>query len=71
MKVYCAISIGQEINGSNVVLRIDKASVDKTKIDAYLNTNKPTWSEKFALPEGNVDMYFQRNAQEFEVEDVQ
>lgn len=70
MKVYLCVTVGQEIDGRNVVVRIDSASANKTKVDEFLNTNKNSWVEKFQVPEGMVDMYFQRNAQEIEVSDV-
>lgn len=68
-KVFLAISIGQEVDGRNVALRIDKASFDKNKINEFLATNKNSWVEKFRFPEGEVDCFFERHATETEVTD--
>lgn len=70
MKIYLCVTVGQEIDGKNVVVRIDYASANKTKVDEFLSSNKSAWVEKFQVPEGVVDMFFQRNAQETEVLDV-
>lgn len=70
MKIYLCITVGQELDGRNVIVRVDKASTNKSVVDQFLSTNKPTWVEKFQVPEGLVDMYFQRNGQEIEVEDA-
>lgn len=69
MKVYCSIVVGQEIDGKNVVVKIEKASVDKSKIEAMQSLKNP-WTENFQVPDGNVKMLFQRNFQEFEVDDA-
>lgn len=70
MKAYCSIVVGQEIDGKNIVVKIEKVSCNKTKIEHLVNTSKNVWQENFQVPEGTVPMYFQRNLQELEVEDV-
>jgi len=41
MKVYCSIIVGQEIDGKNVVVRVEKASTDKAKIEVNAKFKKP------------------------------
>lgn len=67
--LYLALSIGQEINGKNIVLRVDKASFLKNKVQEFLYQNKNAWIDKHTFPEGEVNCYFERHAQEVEVED--
>jgi len=69
MKVYCSIIVGQEIDGKNVVVRVEKASTDKAKIEEMQSLKNP-WTENFQVPDGNVKMFFQRNFQEIEVDDA-
>jgi hypothetical protein len=69
MKAYCSIVVGQEIDGQNIVVKIEKISIDKSKIDALSNLKNP-WTEQTQVPNGTANMFFQRNFQEIEVEDV-
>jgi hypothetical protein len=68
-QIYLAITVGQEVNGKNVVVRVDKASFSKTTIEDYLRTEKNSWVEKHTFPEGEASCYFERHAQEVEVID--
>jgi hypothetical protein len=70
MKAYCSIVVGQEIDGHNAVVKVERVSCDKSKIDEIVNKGQASWIENFEVPEGNVKMFFQRNAQEIEIEDV-
>jgi hypothetical protein len=67
--MYLAITVGQEINGRNVVVKIDKASFNKASIEHFLSQNKNSWNENFKFPEGEVTCFFERHAQEVGVED--
>ena len=69
MKVYISTIVGQQIDGQNVIVKIEKASVDKSKIDAMASLKNP-WTEETDTPSGKANMLFQRNVQEIEVEDV-
>jgi|LakMenEpi03Aug12_release.lakeMendotaPanAssembly.Ray.scaffolds.fasta_scaffold260181_3 hypothetical protein len=71
MKVYASVVVGQEINGKNVIVKIEKLTSDKSKIDQLLNSGKNNWIENYDVPEGAVPMYFSRNPQEIELEDVE
>jgi hypothetical protein len=71
MIAYASIVVGQEIDGKNLVVKIEKVSCDKSKIDGILATNKNSWVEQFDVPEGKVPMYFSRNPQEIFIEDVE
>ena len=68
-KIYLAISLGQEVDGRNVALRVDMASLNKTKIEEFLNRNRNSWTEKFPFPEGEVNCFFERHATEVELSD--
>lgn len=68
-KVFLAVTVGQEVNGKNVIVRIDKASFSKNKLDDFLRSEKNAWIEKHVFPEGEASCYFERHAQEVEVED--
>jgi len=69
MKVFLSTIVGQQIDGQNVIVKIEKASVDKSKIDTLLSLKNP-WTEEVDTPAGKAQMFFQRNFQEIEVEDV-
>jgi hypothetical protein len=71
MKVYASVVVGQEIDGRNVVVKIEKLTCDKSKIDQILTSGKNNWVENYAVPDGTVPMYFSRNPQEIELEDVE
>jgi hypothetical protein len=71
MKAYASIVVGQEVDGRNLVVKIEKVSCDKTKIDEILASNRNNWVEQFDVPEGKVPMYFSRNPQEILIEDVE
>ncbi len=71
MIAYASIVVGQEIDGKNIVVKIEKVSCIKKKIEELIANQKNSWVEKFDVPEGNVPMYFTRNAQEIFVEDVE
>lgn len=69
MKAYCSIVVGQEIDGQNVIVKIEKLSCDKSKIDSLTSLKNP-WTEQVQVLNGTANMFFQRNFQEVEVEDV-
>ena len=68
-KAYVAMTIGTEVNGKNMLVRIDKASFKKENIDEFIKLNPASWVEKYKFPEGSLDCYFQRQPYEIEVED--
>ena len=37
MKAYCSIVVGQEIDGHNAVVKVERVSCDKSKIDEIVN----------------------------------
>ncbi len=67
MKIYCSVIVGQEIDGNNVMVKIEKASFDKSKIDELALLKNP-WTEQIDIQGGKVNMFFQRNFQELEVD---
>jgi hypothetical protein len=71
MKAYASIVVGQEVDGKNLVVKIEKVSCNKEVIENILKTSKNNWVEQFDVPEGKVPMYFSRNPQEILIEDVE
>lgn len=51
-----------------MLVRVDKASSTKEKIDEFIKLNPTTWIEKYTFQEGSLDCYFQRQPYEIEVE---
>ncbi len=68
MKIYLSITVGQEINGRNTIVKIDKASTKKDDIESSIKNGQGTWIEKFDVPGGKVDFFCERHLQEVEVE---
>jgi hypothetical protein len=68
MKVYLCITVGQELNGRNTVVRIDKASTKKEDVEQYISKNQSSWMEKIDVVGGKVDFFCERHPQEVEVE---
>jgi hypothetical protein len=66
-----SIIVGQEIDGKNLVVKVEKVSCKKEVIDQLLTSGRNNWVERHKVPEGEVPMYFARNAQEIVVEDVE
>lgn len=69
MKIYMCITVGQEINGKNVVVRVDRASKNKEDLEFFVNKNPATWTEKIAAPGGMVSFFCERHVHECEVEE--
>jgi hypothetical protein len=69
MKAFISITIGQEINGRNVVVKVDKACKDKEKIEEFIKTNKTMWNEFLEVPGGKVNFLCERHIHEIEVEE--
>ena len=72
-KAYIAITVGQEINGKNVTIRVDKASFKQQDVDIFLKSNKNSWSDSLPLDPNNptvtsVPFYFERHAMEIDIE---
>lgn len=68
MKVYLCVTVAQEIDGKNTMIRIDKASVKKEAIESFLANNKIIWNEKMQVAGGLVEFTCERHPQEVEVE---
>lgn len=68
-KIYICVTVAQEINGRNIQIRVDKASRNKSSIDAFLSSGNNSWVEKIKTPEGNVDFYCERHPQEVDLSD--
>jgi hypothetical protein len=63
------IVVGQELNGKNVIVRVDRASKNKEDIDLFISKNPATWTEKMNVPGGVVNFFCERHAHEVEVEE--
>jgi hypothetical protein len=68
MQTYICITVGQEINGRNVVIKVDKASTKKEDIEDYIKKNQTSWLEKIDVSGGKVDFFCERHIHEVEVE---
>jgi hypothetical protein len=68
MKAFLCLTVGQEINGRNVVVRVDKASNKKEDIENFIKGGQGTWLEKLDVPGGKVDFFCERHLHEIEVE---
>lgn len=69
MKVYICLTVAQEIDGKNTLVKVDKASAKKESIDAFLSANKLLWVEKMPIQGGTADFACERHPYEFEVEE--
>lgn len=84
MKVYVALTVASEIDGTNTIVRADKASVQRQNLELWLSTRPNTWQEKIRTSTGPqqgynlglqsqgiiMDCICQTNIIEIEVEDI-
>jgi hypothetical protein len=69
MKVFVALTVAQEVDGKNVLIRFDKASKSKPVIDQFLLDNKNSWVEKIKVSDVDVSFACERHPHELEVEE--
>jgi len=69
MKIFMCIVVGQEVNGKNVIVRVDRASKSKEDIEFFISKNPATWTEKMNVAGGTVNFFCERHAHEVEVEE--
>lgn len=70
MKVYMTIVVGQELDGRNLVVKVEKLSKDKEVIEGILKKEKNNWVSNHDTADGSLPMYFTRNPFEAELDDV-
>ncbi len=70
MKIYLSIVVGQELDGKHLVVKVEKVSKEKEKIEQILQQGKNNWVSNVDTPDGSLPMYFTRNPYEAELEDV-
>jgi hypothetical protein len=84
MKAFVALTVANEIDGHNTVVRADKASANRGKLEEWLRSRPPTWREQIRMgsppqqgfnmgvqPTQQVmDCLCQTNIIEIEVEDI-
>ncbi len=49
MKAFVALTVANEIDGQNTVVRADKASTQRSKIEEWLRGRQPTWREQIRI----------------------
>lgn len=69
MKVFMCVTIAQEIDGKNLLVRFDKCSKTKQAVDNFIAQNKASWVEKIPVGQANLDFACERHPYEIEVED--
>jgi hypothetical protein len=69
MKIYLCVTIAQEIDGKNTMIRIDKASLKKETVESFIANHKIVWAEKMPVAGGLVEFACERHPQEVEVEE--
>jgi len=70
MKIYACITVAQEIDGKNLMIRFDKVTTKKDDLEKYVANNKSAWVEKMGSPQGMIDFACERHPHEIEVEDL-
>jgi len=84
MKAFVALTVANEIDGRNTVVRADKASAVRSQLEEWLKTRQLTWRETIRTgpqpqpglnvglqPQGAVmDCLCQTHIIEIEVEDI-
>jgi hypothetical protein len=68
MQVYISLVVGQEINGSNIMVKIEKASTKRDTIEQFIKGKQNPWNESQQLNGANVSFLMERNLQEIEVD---
>lgn len=69
MLIYAAITVGQEINGRNVVVRTDFASKNKSEVEDFLSKNKGSWTEFIDVENQKINFFCERHVQQIEVKE--
>jgi len=68
MKVYLAIVVGQELDGRNLVVKVEKVTSKKEEIEQLIQKGPNNWVANHETPDGSFPMYFSRNPYEAELE---
>lgn len=69
MKIFICLTVAQELEGRNLFVRVDKASKSKEVVEKFISTQKNSWIEKIATPEGELSFACERHPHELELED--
>lgn len=69
MKIYLCLTVAQEIDGKNLLIRFDKCSKNKKIVDDFIGANKAAWVEKIPVENTSKDFACERHPHEVEVED--
>lgn len=66
MKAYVALTVANEIDGRNTIVRADKATTDRTVLEEWLRTRQVTWRETIRTgpqPQPGLNMGIQPQGQ--------
>jgi hypothetical protein len=68
MQIYISLAVGQEVNGANVMVKVEKASTNKSSIEKFISGKQNPWTESQQLNNTNVMFFMERHLQEIEVD---
>jgi hypothetical protein len=66
MRAYVALTVANEIDGRNTIVRADKASTDRTVLEEWLRQRPNSWRETIRsgpAPQPGLNMGIQPQAQ--------
>jgi hypothetical protein len=68
MQIYMSLTVGQEVNGVNVMVKVEKASTNKALIEKFISGKQNPWTESHPLNGANLMFFMERHLQEIEVD---
>jgi hypothetical protein len=68
MQIYISLAVGQEVNGANVMVKVEKASTNKSSIEKFISGKQNPWTESQQFNNTNVMFFMERHLQEIEVD---
>lgn len=68
MKAYIALTVANEIDGNNTVVRVDKASTNRASLEEWASQRNASWREKIKNQNMVLDCVCQMNIIEVEIE---
>ncbi len=69
MKIYVIVNVGNEIEGRLTSVKLEKAYKDKSRVEAFMKSNKISYIEETKIENDTLKFFYERNVQEIEIED--
>ncbi len=69
MKIYVIVNVGNEIEGRLTSVKLEKAYKDKSRVEAFMKSNKTSYIEETKIENDTLKFFYERNVQEIEIED--